>query len=238
MPVKGIIKKTRIYFSEDKILYRSLKNVLGFYPTNIALYKQAFRHRSAIKEKTESSNERLEFLGDAVISAVIGHYLFQRFPFKDEGFLTKMRSKIVSRAQLNGVANKLGLPTFIQTSADASIKNSSAAGDALEALIGAVYLDKGFKKATSFIIERIIKNHIDIDEVETKEIDFKSKVIEWAQKEKVPFEFKLIEEIKTGIDKKYVIELLLNKEVKGKGVHFSKKRAEQMAAEAAAEFIK
>ena len=210
-----------------------MKNILGFYPKNIDLYKQAFRHRSACKDKKQANNERLEFLGDAILSAVIGHYLFMRFPFKDEGFLTKMRSKIVSRAQLNLVAKKLAVNTFVETNGDSGMRNSSVNGDAFEALIGAIYLDKGYKIANHFILNRVLSVHLDIDEIEQTETDFKSKFIEWAQKEKVPFEFRMREEIGNGPDKQFIIELVLNNEIKGMGQHFSKKRAEQMAAEEA-----
>ena len=233
----SILKKTKIYFSDDKKLYRSLKNVLGFFPKNIELYKQAFRHRSVCRDKKQSNNERLEFLGDAVLSAVIGHYLFTRFPFKDEGFLTKMRSKIVSRVQLNQVARKLGINEFLETNGENGMRNSSVNGDAFEALIGAIYMDKGYKVAGDFILNRVLGPHLDIDEIEQTETDFKSKFIEWAQKEKVPFEFRVREEVGNGPDKQFIIELVFNNEIKGTGQHFSKKRAEQIAAEAAMELV-
>ena len=231
--LRSSIKKAQIFFSADKKLYHSLKNLLGFYPKNIELYKQAFRHRSVCKDKKLSNNERLEFLGDAVLNAVTGHYLFMRFPFKDEGFLTKMRSKIVSRTQLNHLAKKLGIATFLETRGDSGMRNSSVNGDAFEALIGAIYLDKGYNTANKFVLKRIIASHLDMDEIEQKETDFKSKFIEWAQKEKIPFEFRSKEETGSKSDKEYSIELFFNNEVKGRGRHFSKKRAEQIAAEEA-----
>jgi ribonuclease-3 len=233
----SLLNTTRAFFSDDKKLYRSLKNVLGFYPKNIDLYKQAFRHRSACRDKKQANNERLEFLGDAVLSAVIGHYLFMRFPFKDEGFLTKMRSKLVSRTQLNQVAKKLGINGFVETNGDSGMRNSSVNGDAFEALIGAIYIDKGYKTASHFILKRVLAPHLDMDEIEQTETDFKSKFIEWAQKEKVPFEFRLKEEVGNGPDKQFIIELVLNNEIKGMGQHFSKKRAEQIAAEVAMELL-
>ncbi len=229
----SILTNTRIYFSDDKKLYRSLKNVLGFYPTNIELYKQAFRHRSACKDKKKANNERLEFLGDSILNTVIAHYLFTRFPFKDEGFLTKMRSKLVSRAQLNEVAKKLGIFSFIETNGVADLRHSSVNGDAFEALIGAIYIDKSYKIVNNFILNRVVAPHLDIDKIELTETDFKSKFIEWAQKGKTPFEFRLKEEVGSGTEKQFVIELVLNNEIKGQGQHFSKKRAEQIAAEAA-----
>lgn len=233
--LRDFLRLLGIYFSKNKQLYQSLKNILGFYPGNISLYKSAFRHKSAahkIKEGVKDSNERLEFLGDAILSAVVADYLFKKFPYKDEGFLTKMRSKIVSRSQLNQLAVKLGIKELVESSLDKGGKNISINGDAFEALIGAIYLDKGYTTASNFILHRFIQHHIDIDEIETKENDFKSKMIEWAQKEKKRLQFRF-EEITVDQEKQYIIQLIIDNEVFGKGQHFSKKRAEQIAAEEA-----
>lgn len=232
MPVH---KKIRAYFSSEKKLHTSLKNILGFYPDNITLYKLAFRHSSAaknIKKGVKDSNERLEFLGDSVIGTVVADYLFKKFPYKDEGFLTKMRSKMVSRAKHNQVAMKLGLNQLIEANNDRfGSKPSSINGDAYEALIGAIYLDKGYKFAQKFILNRIINVHIDMDEVETKEVDFKSKFIEWAQKEKKEFEYETVVDGTTVPDKQFVLNLLVEGEIVGHAQHLSKKRAEQLASE-------
>src|ERR1051326_3863835 len=224
----------KAFFSPDKALYESLKNVLGFYPGNISLYKQAFRHSSAaqeVKKGVKDSNERLEYLGDAVLGAVVAEYLFRLFPYKDEGFLTKMRSRIVSRSQLNQLSVKLGLNKFIEASLEKGSQSNSINGDAFEALIGAVYLDKGWDTAREFILNRIIKNHIDIDEVENKETDYKSRLIEWAQKEKKELRFVLVGEVGEGNDKQFVVAINVNGETKGTAQHFSKKKAEQFASE-------
>ena len=158
------------------------------------MYKSAFRHSSAaqeIKKGVKDSNERLEFLGDSVIGTVVADYLFKKFPYKDEGFLTKMRSKMVSRAKHNQLAIQLGLNKFIEShNTRFQIQPSSINGDAYEALIGAIYLDKGYKFAQDFILTRIINVHIDMDEIETKEIDFKSKFMEWYKKKKKNFALK------------------------------------------------
>lgn len=235
MPI--FTKPIRVYFSPDKNLHESLRNILGFYPTNISLYKLAFRHSSAaqiIKKGIKDSNERLEFLGDSIIGTVVADYLFKKFPFKDEGFLTKMRSKMVSRQQHNQLAVKLGLNTFIEANNDRfGSKPSSINGDAYEALIGAIYLDKGYKFAQQFILTRIVNVFIDMDELETKEVDFKSKFIEWAQKEKKDFRFETLHDGAASIDKLFLLQLLIDKEVVGKAQHFSKKRAEQLVAEMA-----
>jgi ribonuclease-3 len=230
-------KPIRVYFSPDKNLHESLRNILGFYPTNISLYKLAFRHSSAaqiIKKGIKDSNERLEFLGDSIIGTVVADYLFKKFPFKDEGFLTKMRSKMVSRQQHNQLAVKLGLNTFIEANNDRfGSKPSSINGDAYEALIGAIYLDKGYKFAQQFILTRIVNVFIDMDELETKEVDFKSKFIEWAQKEKKDFRFETLHDGAASIDKLFLLQLLIDNEVVGTAQHFSKKRAEQLVAEMA-----
>lgn len=229
-----MLKQIVAYFSPEKKLYFSLKNILGFYPDNISLYLLAFRHRSAATEIKDgvkiNSNERLEFLGDAVLGAVVAHYLFKKFPYKDEGFLTKMRSKIVSRSQLNQLAIKLGINKLIDSNTS-GFQQASMSGDAFEALIGAIYIDKGYKKVSDFILNRIIKTHLDIDEIETKETDFKSKLIEWSQKEKKELKFILAEG--TIENKQYVIQATIDNEIKGTATHFSKKRAEQLASEGA-----
>jgi ribonuclease III len=228
-------KPIRLYFSPEKKLHESLRNILGFYPVNISLYKLAFRHSSAasqIKKGVKDSNERLEFLGDSVIGAIIAEYLFKKFPYKDEGFLTKMRSKMVSRAQHNHIALKMGLNEFIEANNDRfGSKPSSINGDAYEALIGAIYLDKGYKAAQKFVLTRVINVHIDMEELETKEVDFKSKFIEWAQKEKKEFCFETKEDAVASADKQFLVELVVEGKVVGHAQHFSKKRAEQMVAE-------
>ena len=222
------------FFSPHKNFRESLKNVLGFHPKNITLYKLAFRHSSAAKEiggGIKNSNERLEFLGDSIIGTIVADYLFKKYPFKDEGFLTKMRSKIVSREKHNQIALKLGLDKFIETNNVVARGKSSIYGDAYEALIGAIYLDKGYKYVQGFIVKRIIAMHVDMDELETKELDFKSKFIEWAQREKKEFTFEMLADGASSADKQFIIQLVVNTEVLGTVQHFSKKRAEQLVAE-------
>ncbi|MEO6883354.1 MAG: ribonuclease III [Bacteroidia bacterium] len=210
--------------------------MLGFYPDNLALYEQALRHSSVakeIKEGVKDSNERLEYLGDAVLSAIVAHYLFQLFPFKDEGFLTKMRSRMVSRVHLNKLAVKMGLNNLVTSNLDNHPKNYSIYGDAFEALIGAIYVDKGYIFTKKFILERILQPHVDMDDMEHTETDFKSRLIEWAQKEKKEAKFTVVEEKNSAREKEFLVHLIIENEIKGSGTHFSKKRAEQMAAEQA-----
>ena len=177
----------KLYFSPQKAYFKKLKNILGFVPGNIRLYPMAFRHKSVakpIKEGVKNSNERLEFLGDAVLGSVIAELLFKLYPYKDEGFLTEMRSKIVSRANLNQLSRKLGFNELIEFDArmiSYPNKQGSLLGDAFEALIGAVYLDKGYRFTREFLLSRIIKPHIDIHTLEITETNFKSRLIEWCQ---------------------------------------------------------
>lgn len=233
---KNFFKSIKIFLSSDKQLYQSLYNILGFYPTNIELYKLALRHSSAaqlIRNGIKNSNERLEFLGDSIISTIIAEYLFKKFPYKDEGFLTKTRSKMVSRAQHNKVALRLGLDKLLDVNTDfIGSKTSSINGDSYEALIGAIYLDKGYRAAQNYLLNRIIDVHIDMHEVETKEVDFKSKFIEWAQKEKKEFNYELMNNENVD-DKQYTIQLMVENKVLGLAQHISKKRAEQMVSEQA-----
>ena len=222
------------YFSSDKKLFLSLKNILGFYPKNIRLYKQCLRHRSAsvtLKDGADNSNERLEFLGDAVLGAAVAHYLFRKFPFKDEGFLTKIRSRIVSRANLNSLSRKLGLFDMMEVKRENEQIYKSAGGDALEAFIGAVYLDRGYTAAQAFVIDKLIKLHLDLEEILNTDKDYKSKLMEWSQKEKRVIRYEVAAERGGGISKYYVIDLYVDEVKQTTGNGNSKKAAEQHAAE-------
>lgn len=235
MNIPGL-KPFRYYLSSEKQLYLSIKNIFGFYPGNIFLYKLAFIHKSAGSGTSAGSklnNERLEFLGDAVLDAVIADYLFKTFPVKDEGFLTEMRSKIVSRVSLNRLAQRLGLDKLIQLEANSSNVYRSCQGDALEAILGAMYLDKGFRFTRNILLERVVKQFIDIDELVNHEVNFKSRMIEWTQKEKRQICFLVTDEIGTGYRKQYVVEIQLDGVPVAKGQDYSIKGAEQNAAEKA-----
>lgn len=219
----------------DKAFCRSLRNMLGFYPRNLSLFRKAFTHSSAANQardrnEQKESYERLEFLGDAVLSAVIADYLFKKFPYRDEGFLTKLRSRIVSRQQLGKLAVKFGLDKFIEAESGLTGRSNSINGDVFEALIGAIYLDRGYAFTARFINEKIIRHHLDIDEIESTDTDFKSKLIEWCQKNKKELRFNLVEENGTGQQRMFVIEITIDGKVHGRSQHQSKKRAEQEAA--------
>jgi ribonuclease III len=229
----SVIKPIRVFLSEDKPLFTALKNIFGYYPGNIFLYKLAFRHRSQALELSNGSrvsNERLEYLGDAVLSAIVADHLFRMFPYKDEGFLTEMRSRIVSRASLNKLSQKLGIDTLIQVSPDNTNVYRSMKGDAFEALIGAIYLDKGYSFTRQIIIEKIIKQHFDLQELENNNTNYKSRIIEWAQREKRSIEFVILKEVGHGYNKQYVVDLMVDKVSAGRGRDYSIKGAEQDAA--------
>lgn len=232
----NLLKEIRIRFSADREMYRTLKNIFGFYPENIFLYKLAFKHRSAVTELVGGNrinNERLEFLGDAILDAVVADYMFKKFPLRDEGFLTEMRSKVVSRNQLNKLCLKLGLNSFINAGNDQNASWRSINGDAFEAFIGALYLDKGYNFTRQLIITRILSVYFDVDELAHTDFNFKSRLIEWSQKEKKSLVFQLMGETGSSHNKLYHVEAIIGDESYGKGQDFSIKGAEQMAAEKA-----
>ena len=225
----------RTYFSADKEFILSIKNIFGFCPSNVSLYKLAFLHKSVAQEQNghKPSNERLEYLGDAVLSSIVADYLFKKFPYKDEGFLTEMRSKLVSRDQLNKLSRKLGLNKFIQSNQDSKSFYRSMQGDAFEAFLGALYIDKGYNFAKKIVVNRIINVHFDIDQLVKTEVNFKSKLIEWAQKERKIVEFDVVTEVGQGTGKQYLVEVKIDGEVYSTGQDFSIKGAEKIAAEKA-----
>ena len=240
MPLSRIYK---LHLSPDRKYVKALKNILGFVPGNLSLYKMAFRHKSVstiLKNKAKNSNERLEFLGDAVLGSVVAEILFKTYPYQDEGFLTEMRSKIVNRVNLNQLAKKLGFNELIEFDAKAisiTAKQSSLLGDAFEALIGAVYLDKGYNFTKEFITERIIKPHVDIHTLELTETNFKSKLIEWCQRHSKDVSFEPIANEEGENAKLFTIQVLIDGEAMASGVDYNKKNAEKFAAEKTCELL-
>lgn len=234
-----ILDYYKLTLSKDKDFIRKIKNILGFVPGNISLYKMAFRHRSAAKtlnNGVKTSNERLEFLGDAILGAVIAEMLFKNYPYKEEGFLTEMRSKIVNRANLNQLARKMGfneLIVFDQKNINILSKHHSMLGDAFEAMVGAVYLDKGYNFTKNFLHQRIIKPYIDVHQLEQTETNFKSKLIEWCQRHGKDITFELVDNDEGESAKLFTIQALIDGESKGIGRDYNKKNAEKLAAEKA-----
>jgi len=213
-----------------------LSQILGFKPKTIAPYKKAFTHRS-LNRRDEKGNainfERLEFLGDAMLSAVVASHLFKAVPGGNEGYLTKMRSKVVSRKHLNELGKDLGLIEHIQTNIPVSQFGVNIHGNLFEALVGAIYLDRGYKYCERFIYERVIDPYVDIEQLEGKVISYKSLVIEWCQKEKKEFDFEIYED--TGNDelKHFAVKLRIDNRVVAKARATSKKKAEEKASKRA-----
>lgn len=216
---------------EDKRVRAWLRQTLGITPGDLPLYRQALRHVSAVNgERTDQpDNERLEFLGDAVLDAVIAGLLFTTYPDRGEGFLTRMRSKLVSRQQLNHLAQQIQIERVMESNV-ARGQGSSVPGNAVEALIGALFLDKGFERARKVVLG-LIHAHFDLKELEKEDRDGKSRLLEWGQKRRKKVEFQVKEEGGRGRGKTYVAEVVINGEVKGRGTGLSKKVAEQDAAQ-------
>ena len=221
-------------FSKNKPLSEFIHNDFGFYPINISLYELAFTHKSASDISVGNyklNNERLEYLGDTVLSTVVADYLFRLFPTKAEGFLTEMRSRIVSRASLNKLSQKLGFDRMIHYSHDNHSNFKSMTGNAFEAFVGALYLDRGYDFTKHILLDRIIKVHIDLEQLEQTDVNFKSKLLEWTQKEKRQLTFKLLSPRNSGHDKLYNVVVVIDEIEYGKGADYSIKGAEQLAAE-------
>ena len=221
--------------------YLDLVHMLGFMPRNLSLYRLAFIPKSAQQKNPSGNhlnNERLEYLGDAVLDAIVANHLFNRFPKGDEGFMTKLRARIVKRKNLDYLATKIGLPTFINPGNSNGSKSKHIYGNALEALIGAIYLDRGYGAARKFFERKILNPHIDLIRLAKKDPDYKSRIIEWTQKNRVEITFESKEEHLSGIKvPSFVSVILLNNEEKGSGRGDSKKEAEQQAAKAALKSI-
>jgi ribonuclease III len=223
------------FFKEEKgaSFKKQLKNVLGFTPNNLSLYKTALTHRS-VRENADENNERLEYLGDAVLSALIADYLFMRYPYREEGFLTEMRSKMVNRQQLNEIALRMGLKKItLYNKSDGSLKISQIFGNTLEALVGAIYLDKGYKKTAKWVTERIILPHMFIDDLELLEINHKNKLYGWANKNGKILEFATIEEKVENGRRLFTIAAVVDGNKIAEGKAFNKKDASQIAAQMA-----
>ncbi|MFY0628116.1 MAG: ribonuclease III [Reichenbachiella sp.] len=220
-----------------------IKQIIGSKPSNLDLYYLAMRHTSVAKEKRKGfleSNERLEYLGDAVLGMVVAQYLFNKYPFKDEGFLTEVRSRIVNRENLNQLAKKIGLSDMIQYNGNMKGNNlsfKSIYGDALEALVGAAYLDLGYKKCNKFILKKLVIPHVDLDEIISTDVNFKSKIIEWSQKENKDLKFEVNELKDQNHFKKFEAKIIVGSKEIGVGHGLSKKKAEQNAAEKSCQLL-
>lgn len=239
---ENIIDRIRLLFRKDKESYLRFYRMLGFYPHDIQIYEQALLHKSSSVKSEKGrllNNERLEFLGDAVLDTVVADVLYQKFEGKREGFLTNTRSKIVSRETLNRVAEQIGLLNLIKFNTRQSAHNSYMGGNAFEALVGAIYLDRGYDTCKWFITHRIIGTYIDVERISRKEVNFKSKLIEWSQKNRIEISFELLEQ---GYDEFnspiFESEILIEGIHAGKGKGYSKKESQQIASHLSLNMIK
>ncbi|MFA9389143.1 MAG: ribonuclease III [Prolixibacteraceae bacterium] len=235
--ISSIFYRIKLFSNKRKEFYLFLKEVLGFYPGNPKLYEIAFIHKSASITDSlgnQINNERLEYLGDAILGAVVAEFVYKRFPQRDEGFLTQMRSKLVNRNFLSDLMQDIGLNKFVKSKQFRNSMGTSINGDALEALIGAIYLDKGFDKTRYVIIKRIINQHVDLIKVEELDNNFKSQLIEWGQKNKQEVNFNTTEDDSAKTKSAaFVTRVEIENEIMGRGFGASKKESQQNAAEEA-----
>lgn len=216
---------------KDRNFRKQLHNVLGFAPRKWKLYKIALSHRS-MRERADENNERLEFLGDAVISTVVAHHLFRLYPYKEEGFLTEMRSKMVNRNQLNEIALKIGLKNItLYNKYDNSLKISQIFGNSLEALVGAIYLDRGFEKTKKWITERLINPYLFMDDLESIDLNLKNKLYGWASKNGKALDFQTLDEKIERGRRLFTVAATIDGEIIAEGKGFNKKDASQVAAQ-------
>ena len=240
--LNNFIDRIKLSFRKDKELYFSLYEILGFYPHNISYYKMALMHKSIMHRNSKGkpvNNERLEFLGDAVLDAVVGDIVYQHFPGKREGFLTNTRSKLVQRDTLNKLAQEMGINQLILSNGHSSSHNSYMGGNAFEALVGAIYLDRGYDACMYFMQKRILAQMINIDKVAYKEVNFKSKLIEWSQKNRVKLDFVMLDQQK---DKNgspiFTYQVVLEGVEGGGGKGYSKKESQQVASKTSLEKLR
>lgn len=242
MRIDNIFDRIKLPFRKEKELYCSLYSILGFYPHDINLYKQALMHRSVAKRNAKGrpvNNERLEFLGDAILDAIVGDIVFRHFEGKREGFLTSTRSKIVQRETLNRLSTEMGVSKLIVSNGHMSSHNSYMEGNAFEALVGAIYLDRGYHACMRFMQKRILSQLINLDKVAYKEMNFKSKLIEWCQKNKVKLKFEMVSQKRDRNNSPvFVYKAMIEGLEGGSGEGYSKKESQQAASKAALQSLR
>lgn len=240
--LRNQIDKIRLLFHKERESYFCFYHILGFFPRNLKIYQQALLHKSTSLRSEEGrpiNNERLEFLGDAILDAIVGDIVFKHFEGKREGFLTNTRSKIVQRETLNKLAVEIGLDKLVKYASRSSSHNSYMYGNAFEAFIGAIYLDQGYDQCKQFMEKKIFKQYIDLDKMSRKEMNFKSKLIEWSQKHKVEVSFELIEQfIDHENNPMFQTEVRIEGLPAGSGTGYSKKESQQNAAQMALKRLK
>ena len=234
MKLNDIIDRIKLPFRKEKELFSSLYAILGFYPHNIEYYKMALMHKSIRKRNDKGkplNNERLEFLGDAILDAAVGYIVYRHYEGKREGFLTNTRSKLVSRETLGKIANEMGLGSLLLSASHSTSHNSYVEGNAFEALVGAIYLDRGYDACLEFFEKRILGKYVDLDKVAFKEVNFKSKLLEWSQKNRVRMEYRMLKQKKDDNGNPIFSFQVVLEGIEGEqGTGFSKKEAQQEAS--------
>ena len=234
MWINNIIDRIKLPFRKDKELFSSLYEILGFYPRDIKYYRQALVHKSIGKRNDKGkplNNERLEFLGDAILDAIVGDIVYRHYEGKREGFLTNTRSKLVSRETLGKLANEMGLSQLILSSGHSNSHNSYVGGNAFEALVGAIYLDRGYDACMWFWENRVLGKYINIDKVAFKEVNFKSKLLEWSQKNKVRMEYRMLKQkLDDNGSPIFSFQVVIEGIEGERGSGYSKKEAQQLAS--------
>lgn len=228
-----ILKLPKGKTKQDEKLIRAIKNIADITPSNLELYRLATVHSSIAKENGDGfkeSNERLEYLGDAILGAAVADYLFKKFPFRSEGFLTEIRSRIVNRETLNLLARKIGVGNIVQYDQKNAHLQQVILGNTLEAIVGAIYLDKGYLKTKKFVVNKLINPNYDLDELVNSNSNYKSRLIEWAQQAGKEVRFELLNVKKGKNHKEFTAQVIVDNEPKGTGFGNSKKKAEQDAA--------
>lgn len=222
---------------EERIIIAFVQRSFGYTPKNTLYFKRALTHKSISHNNDDLSNERLEFLGDAILDSVIAEMLFHRYPEEDEGYLTKIKSKIVNRRTLSLIGEEMEIGSVLRYNKGRSIKMSTIEGNAFEALIGAMYLDGGYYVVKTSLNDHILKKYIDLNQILEEEIDFKSKLFIWSQKNRLPLDFEVISEENQGTSWNYIVRVMINEQEFGRGLGTSKKRAEQAAAKETLELL-
>ena len=234
MRLNNIIDWIKLPFRKEKELFSALYTILGFFPHNIEYYKQALMHKSIRKRNDKGkplNNERLEFLGDAILDAAVGDIVYRHYEGKREGFLTNTRSKLVSRDTLGKIANEMGLGNLLLSASHSTSHNSYVEGNAFEALVGAIYLDRGYEACLEFFEQRVLGKYVNLDKVAFKEVNFKSKLLEWSQKNRVRMEYRMLKQKKDDNGNPIFCFQVVLEGVDGEqGTGFSKKEAQQIAS--------
>lgn len=231
--VWNLLKLSKGSKKENQKLIVAIRTITGFAPSNVELYRLATLHSSKAKEIDgfRESNERLEYLGDAILGAAVADYLFKKYPFKDEGFLTEIRSRIVNRESLNQLAKRVGIHAIVQSDNKNTQLQSVILGNTLEAIVGAVYLDKGYLRCKKFVIDKLIQPYFNLNEVVSSTTNFKSQIIEWCQRNNKSIRFEVTSSHKGKSGKEFIAQIFLDDQPYGQGFGYTKKKAEQDAAQ-------